>query len=345
MSDDLVAQFAILFEGRKDAYGTEEGGCWRPELLDSHGQYHMIIDGHLSGNTPSGVYPLVLRTTIVPDPEGLGSSANWDGEPVRAVDRWSVKWGCVDFDEGDEESWVHAVNLANALDKFDITGWIERSRSKGYHVWVFAEGWVDATLMREALLAACQVVDAPTREINPKQTSLEGDGVGNYVRLPYPGWLADPGAYDRDSRRTMVSPVADDYGGTWPLQKQMDDFLKDAMRTRCTSDQLKQLADLYVEPKAAPRRLEYRPTAATFTDLHDRMSSECWHIYQNGPYEPGVHRSETLVRLAAKLHREGKHTFSEIVQIVTEADARWGKYYNRPNGDELIRRLVQGVTG
>jgi hypothetical protein len=312
MSDDLVAQFADLFEGRKDAYGTEEGGCWRPELLDSHGQYHMIIDGHLSGNTPIGVYPLRLHE----------DRTAW------------VKWGCVDFDEGDEESWVHAVNVVNVLSQTDITGWIERSRSKGYHVWVFAEGWVPATLMREALLAACQIVDAPTKEVNPKQTELSGDGVGNYVRLPYPG--GDDGG---GTRRKVIMLTFDNV----KVAHSLATFVSGALATRCTAEALQRVAKLYTPP--APTRPDYIPDHIPKGGLHRRMTGLAYRIYTDGPYEANGDRSGALWRLAQTLVRDGNHTYDEMLTLLTEADSRWGKFHERPNGAELLQRTLDKVIG
>ena len=138
---EMVEAFGFLFRGRLDVYGTEEGGADR----DDTESYSTRIQNHLLGVRPMGVYPMVDHPN----------------------DGWVVTWGCVDFDEGDLPSWVHAVNLQAVLHTFGITAWIERSRSKGYHVWVFLKGWTEAALVRRALLAACQIVDAPTKEINP----------------------------------------------------------------------------------------------------------------------------------------------------------------------------------
>lgn len=184
MPDSLVVEFANLFQGRTDAVGTEAGGCIR---LPGEWAVQRAIDLHLGhgGKDAIGIYPMRL----FPMAKATGS-----GEFVRAEDatneaEWRVHWGCIDFDEGEEISLVHARNVRTALQQLGLTSWIERSRSKGFHVWLFADEWVPARTMRRALLAACQLVDAPTKEINPKQEELNDDQLGNYVRLSHPGGL------------------------------------------------------------------------------------------------------------------------------------------------------------
>ena len=80
---DVVAGFSQLFEGRHDAYGTEGGGCYRPEAFD-RSDWPINVQAHLDGSLePIGVYPMVPFKQLPVDAKG---------EP------WHVKWGCVDFD-------------------------------------------------------------------------------------------------------------------------------------------------------------------------------------------------------------------------------------------------------
>ena len=145
--------FITLFQGNPAVIGTEEGGCDRSPhktTADHMAWWVTQMQQHLDGGPQAGVYPM-----------------------VQTSDGFVVHWGCIDVDEGEEASLIHASNIVTVLRKFGVTGWIERSRSKGYHVWVFAQDWVPAQLMRHALLAAAQIAQAPTREINPKQSTLQ----------------------------------------------------------------------------------------------------------------------------------------------------------------------------
>jgi len=174
--DSIAEPYANLFTGRADVHGTEQGGAYRRGPVGSMSSRRWWIEtcrDHLSGAAePIGSYPMI---------------------PLGQEPAWWAAWGCVDYDEGEDESWAHAVNTHNVCQALGAKTWIERSRSKGYHVWLFPEATVPAETMRHALLAAAQIAGAPTREINPKQTTLgwseaHGDHqLGNYVRLPYPG--------------------------------------------------------------------------------------------------------------------------------------------------------------
>ena len=151
-NDELVGDYMTLFRGRGDAHGTWEGGCKR-ELVTQD-----TFRNHLAGVELVGIYPVVPMR----------------GEP-RCV------WGCSDIDVDDMDS---AFNLAMAFAVKGIKAWVEKTR-KGYHVWVFSTKTVLAATMRRAFLAAHQAIDYPAKEVNPKQEQI-GNGLGNYVRLPYP---------------------------------------------------------------------------------------------------------------------------------------------------------------
>lgn len=307
----LEQQFADLFRGRLDAFGTEEGGCDRDTTLS----YEARIHAHLDGSRPMGVYP--MRHHGRPRP----------GDTMRSG--WWVNWGCIDFDEGEEASWAHAQNVRLVLAEFGVTAWVERSRSKGYHVWVFLDRPTNARLVRHALLGACQVVDAPTREINPKQESLSNGQLGNYVRLPYPGHA---GLEPVGDRRVCVDPR----GTVFSLV----DFTLQAYARRVEPITLEPVAMLYKEP-ARPVII---PTQVTEGDMHKRMSGLAYTIWKDGPLD-GSGRSEALWKFARLLAEGGQHATSEAIELVREADRAWGKFWERPNGDEVLQRLVLKAYG
>lgn len=179
---DLVHRFAVLFAGRTDAHGTDSGGCVRGAVTGA--TYH----AHLVGEEAIGIYPLV------------------DGHVV---------WGCTDIDLGFERSLPMARNLRRALALLGITSWIERSRSKGWHVFVFAAGWLPAEHMRNALLFAHGVAGVPAKEVNPKQ--INGVELGNYLRLPYPGAWSEK--QELDPREPGMAGGSDRGGGVLVLEE------------------------------------------------------------------------------------------------------------------------------
>jgi hypothetical protein len=313
-----VDDFIKLFDGNRMAIGLEEGGC---QKLPTSDHWHMAMVKHLTGEQPPiGVYPMCTW--------GLG-----EGD-------WAVHWGCIDFDEGEEESWPHAVNVRAVLEQFGITAWIERSRSKGFHVWVFASEWVVARTMRRALLAACQLVGAPTKEINPKQEELTEGQLGNYVRLPYPGHMGHPEA-GPNARRVMVSAPSG-------VSISLPAFVMTALQRRTNEEELQRIADLFVAPKRPvlirdiPLRGAQRDGVRSAVDSVDRLSGLAYTILTEGPKD-GVDRSTTLWKLATRIHDDGTHTFEEALDIMVQADLAWGKFMDRPNGEAELTRMLEKI--
>ena len=315
MDSHIIHGFARLFRGRLDAYGDEEGGCIRPEQ-QGEAMWLDVVADHLNGIAPIGAYPMVT--------DDSGS--------------WVVRWGCVDFDEGDSISWIHALNLHLLLAELGVTAWIERSRSKGYHVWVFSSDWVPAASMRRALLGATQMAQAPIKEINPKQEQLglTADGkekIGNYVRLPYPGWLTDEPP--STTRRVILSRD----GIVYPLEL----FVEDALATRTTSQQIVNL-EKYWEP---PARTQHSPAfvnvnaAEVGTELPPAhwMGRTANAVFRYGPFEGGD-RSSALWKLGCNLRKDG-YGPDEVLAFVIDADRRWGKHVARGDLATLERMVVK----
>lgn len=288
--DDTVELFAQLFAGRTDAYGTWEGGCERKPVTSN------TFAKHLWGSEYVGIYPLTDDNTVM--------------------------WGCSDIDTPDLDQ---ARNLSLALAVKGIDAWVERT-VKGYHVWVFADRWVPAATMRRALLTAHAVVHTPAKEVNPKQEVARG--LGNYVRLPYPGALFEPSEsrYMLDNDDQPIPAV---------------DFIRQAYESRAKLHQLQPLADMW-KPKRAADFI-----AAGETLSHDiiksMLSPYTLRIYMEGPLE-GADRSGTLVRFAYKLRADG-HTPEMAYAIIRSADSRWGKFWAREDGEVHLTKIISDVYG
>jgi len=313
MSTELVNRFASLFDGRHDAVGLDNGGCLRIDPED----FWLHIHDHLLGVHPMGVYP------------------------VRNVNQ--VKWGCVDLDVKKEgktrydyetplDAHVAAVNLRKALGVMGVPAYIERTRSDGRHVWVFASSWLPAAAMRHALLVACSAAGVPPTEVNPKQETLRPPAIGNYVRLPYPGSLAN------------------DHNPLWSAQKMLDgigeyNWSSSTVQLNTFLDEVEEVHPMTIEALAelyVPRE-SVSELSVVRTDLSPlivrKLSGLSYTIFKDGPLDGGD-RSGTLYKLAIHL-KEDQLTASEAVAVLTDADLRWGKYYHRPNADVLIKRTLE----
>lgn len=309
-ASDLIQSFADLFDGRRDAVGTEAGGALRVDPDE-----RLVRAGaHLYGDVPMGAYPMT------PDLKG----------------GWVCKFGCVDIDVlgpthkrglEAEVAWTAARNLIAVLNSEGITGWQEVTKSGGMHVWVFAQDWVPAATMRRALLVACEIAGCPTDEVNPKSESFPNpDSLGNYIRLPYPGHLASrPGL--AGARRVVLDEDGE------PLS--LATFVADAEESLARESDLRELAELW-RPPAPPVEIgdvEVDPEAVKL------LNGLAFTILTNPPLE-GQDRSTRLYKLAAECARSGI-TPEQAVYLQHVADELHGqKFVGRADAERRHRETV-----
>lgn len=279
-----------------------------------------LMFAHLSGILQVGAYSLVWATPGI-TPDGIAA------------------YGCVDFDDGLEESLIHARNVQTLLRAAGMEALVERSRSKGAHVWVFPplnEIW-PLPLVREALLEAATLVGAPTREVNPKnKVRFDEQGqlrvVGNFVRVPGWGLLLDPTAEGQrflDVEPTVASYATAVSSAAWGQEVNKRVLLK--LQERWHE---REKAKAALRPPAPDRGSLARPKQIS-PELIERMSSLARKIWEEGPLE-GADRSSTLWRLAKALtpRHHSRLAFGEALALLMDADERWGKFTAR--GDEEI---------
>jgi hypothetical protein len=300
VDSQTIEQFADLFEGRKDAYGLDEGKCWRP--IEGQGKWLNVVLAHLDGAMPIGVYPV--------------ANVQW------------CRWGCVDLDQGkpgapytqEAEAQKAAVALLDALDALGIRGWNEVTRSGGRHVWVFAETWVPAATMRRALLVACEVAEVSTKEVNPKQEMLAEGQLGNYVRLPYPG----------DAPNQWILSA---YG-----RMDLEPFVMQALEWRTPSSVLEEAAALYKPPRVESIQLPSIIHSELSRDIIDKLNGLAFTIWLEGPME-GQDRSSTLFKLGCEAWRSGLDA-GEVIAVIADLDQRLGKYAQRHDAEFQYQKLA-----
>lgn len=287
---DAIETFKDLFSGRQDHYGTWTGGSVKGEL--TYGRFGK----HLYGEELIGIYP--MRNDSM------------------------VKWGCSDIDIDDIDS---ARNLQTALKVKDIPSYVEKT-VKGYHVWVFAEDWIPAAIMRRALLSAHQAIKYPAKEVNPKQE--EATGLGNYVRLPYPN-----GINELPATRYVMFDTAD-------TAMTLNQFLASAKYNRAPLNLLQPLAELYKPPRRA--MVEPAPNAPIQWSLK-YINGYIANIWRNGPVSGGD-RSTTLVRMVHYM-REFGTPINHAYNILVDADKRWGKFHERPDAVVHLTKIIEDAYG
>lgn len=290
--------FYSLFQGQPNAYGADTAHGVRCV----HDQAIIGATDHWKGVQSIGIYPM------------------WNDE---------VHWGCTDIDNG---SWEDAKNMRLILDRMGLNPWVELSRSKGYHVWVFADDWVPAWIMRRAFLFAHYVSDqlgtpVPPTEVNPKAEWLEGDKLGNFVRLPYVGQKAD-----ENGRRVMLDDNAMPIG--------IDTFLNAVEPV--TEAQLRVWADKYQPPRR--RMSEFQESSEEAKTIAQRLNGKGFVIFRDGPPEWDPRRSQAMIRLAQECARSGLSE-GEALVLVTDLSERLDKWTSRTHtveqSDKARRSCVQ----
>ena len=176
----MIAQrMQQIFGARTDSYGQDvpkDGDPGKGGMRVDAPVTEQLFKEHLSGRMGLGIYP------------------TWHNDEGVLM----ASWGCCDIDTGD---WSEAYALASALRAMQMVPHIERSRSKGWHIWVFPTEPVTAAEMRRALKVAYAAIELPAKEANPKSETLKPGQVGNYVRLPYKGAL---GRFDDFARQCFM---------------------------------------------------------------------------------------------------------------------------------------------
>lgn len=289
--NDPIEKFMSMFGGRTDAQGTWEGGCKR------HPVSYETFAKHLYGEELIGIYPLT------------------DGS--------SVRWGCSDIDVDDIDS---ARNLQTALKIKGITSFVEKTK-RGYHVWVFANDWIPAPIMRRAFLSAHEAIGLEAKEVNPKQE--ECTGLGNYVRLPYPG-----GIDSIPENRFMLSDINDE-----PMT--LKQFIDSAYDTRVSINLLRPIAEKH-RPRAKAH-FENTITSVNVQSSLDKVNGYIATIWRHGPLE-GKNRSGTLVRMCHYMREYGT-PINDAYNILVDADKRWGKFHLRADGVVHLTKIIEDCYG
>ena len=326
--------FYTLFRGFPEAYGTDAGGCkWEPVTLD-------LIRGHLFGGDMIGAYPLVYDPKCKLDL--LGPLAYDTDKKYQNMQphMWHCRWGAIDIDEGDESIDL-AFSAQSILQAMQIPSWVELSRSKGCHVWVFAEDYVVAAEMRKALKACLQIGKIPHDAVYPKQDYLDGP-VGNYMRLPY-------GKNKPVGRQVMLDPKDDS-------EIDLDQFLYEAEENKADVSRIKEAGKLYKEPKSTlppPRDYSKEPL---MTIDGSKLRGLARRMYEDGPVPyyrngegAGKGRHGFLNRFARAMW-EANYSESDIISWTLDLDSRLSSWYEegpkfsgRKDGAKQIQKLVEAA--
>jgi hypothetical protein len=286
---EQVRLFRGLFTGRTDAYGTYDPGSGRvwqvkAPITDE------VVHAHLTGRQPLGLY-LLLKDTV-----------------------WA---SVVDFDVDEAGPPAEFVGRLRDL---GLPGYIERSKSKGYHVWVFfSQQGVKASSARRVLNGVLARMGRRSVEVFPKQDCLDTNTFyGNFINLPLFGRLVA-------SQRTVfvdanLSPFPDQWSFLAGVQRATTEALDGACR------KLGEQAT-HASPAPAPDRVRGSATVASVTfalrPCARRMLTE------------GVTANQRTAcfRLAVQLRKAGL-PFDYAILVLTE----WARKNRPADGRGILSR-------
>jgi hypothetical protein len=181
---EKIKIFKSLFTGLTDVYGTYDVKTGRVRQVKEP-VTDEVIRAHLLGKQPYGVYLLT-------------------GDKIGAI--------AVDFDKNE---LCLPISFVAGARRYDMSAYIERSKSKGYHVWIFFEK--ERVPAYKARLVASKILadmGKPTTEVFPKQDALaDGVSYGNFINAPLFGALVPKG------RTVFVDPAepTEVYPDQWEL--------------------------------------------------------------------------------------------------------------------------------
>ena len=245
-----------------------------------------VILRHLKGLQPYGVYLLVRdHTTTV----------------------------AVDFDDQDPSGPLQFIAAAK---HYEIPTYIERSKSKGYHAWIFFEqGGVSAAKARSVVRHILKEISRADTEVFPKQDSLNGNAFyGNFINAPLFGALVPQG------RTVFVMPE----GALEPYPNQWD-FLESIQRVaERTLDEIIEANQLVLAENGA--NAVSSPQAERSVGLFGLPPCARRMLSEGVTHEQRV----ACFRLAAHLKRIG------IPYDMAVAALRVWSRKNKPNGDKRV---------
>jgi hypothetical protein len=171
--------FARFFTGRREVYGTYDPATGQVRQVKAPVTRQVFYD-HLVGRQPYGLYLL-------------------EGDKTRAV--------VADFDDEDLNP---PLAFFQAALRYQIPVVLERSKSKGYHAWIFFDRPVPAQKARQVVRHILEEIEQPSVEVFPKQDALDArTPYGNFINAPLFGRLVPQGRSVFVDPNDPTKPVAD----------------------------------------------------------------------------------------------------------------------------------------
>lgn len=220
---EKIGVFRSCFSGLERCYGTYDPRTGRA-FQRKQSVTDQVILRHLGGDQPYGVYLLV-------------------GDRTKAV--------VADFDN--EDPWPLLEFIRSAA-RYGVPAYAERSKSKGWHAWVFAEPpHVTAGKARGVVRLILNDIDLPGIEVFPKQDRLNSNAsFGNFINAPLFGTLVPKGRTVFVDPEGGLRPFPDQWGLLRTVRRVSEALLDSILEINAPSD------GAYGLPLSSPMELPSR---------------------------------------------------------------------------------------
>jgi hypothetical protein len=283
---EKITLFHRRFAGRTDVYGTYDpntGKVWQVKKPVTD----QVLRDHLSGKQPFGVYLLM-------------------NDKTKAL--------VVDFDR---EDLLPPIEFVQRAFHYGLTAYLEYSKSKGYHAWLFFEKPVSAGKARRVAQHILEEMGMPQTEIFPKQDCLANrNQYGNFINAPLFGQSV------RKGRTVFVDPLdpTKPYPDQWDLLQNIRQVPESALDAMI---EINQIGQDHAQPVEGPvEKITEKEFRFGLTPCIRRILSEGVADYQR----------VTCFRLAVQLHRLGLPLDSAIAVLMAWATK------NKPVGGKTVIR-------
>ncbi|MFH1384659.1 MAG: primase C-terminal domain-containing protein [Candidatus Omnitrophota bacterium] len=280
-------KYREIFTGREDIYGFNRM-CVKEPLTEE------LYRSHIAGIKRIGVYPLInIKMT---------------------------KWLAFDIDEDD---FGKILLIVERLEHYGIAGEIEKSKSKGFHIWLLLNKEIEAVKIRLVAEMILQEVGI-TCEIFPKQDELFPDRpFGNFLFLPLFGDSVKDGRtifIDREQNPTIIS--ANEVG-------------KLAINKIKKIEEIVTLNDLVRE--------DIRSTPQAFNESRTDFITNlpCIENMQEGGMKSGEGRNEVGFRLAIHFRRKGLNS-EDVLALLNLWNSKNTDKLRKPEITTIIESVFKG---
>jgi len=314
---EKIELFQQLFKGRNDAYGA--GECVKEAVTEA------VIKGHLIGKRRIGRYPL--------SPEIMDGSG--------------TLWVAADIDDDDLGL---AIQFCEALEHIEIPCYIERSKSKGYHVWVFFAEPIEAKWARGLMKYAIDLLERDTdyriKEVFPKQNAIKQNdgnyGFGNYIYLPLFGESVKEGRTVFLDSNNGYKPHPDQWAFLQSIEKITPHRLGEVMETNLI-DSVIDTTPAEAEPSETKAEKEFDPNkvaeyylkrALAQADIGKRNDTGFWLACQLRDLGLSEAEVEPYMRRYTQGVPQGDELYTE-----KEAQATLKSAYGHPQREPAIPGL------